>query len=86
MYNTPALFTSEMWAMLRNRPKTKANIANFEKGIAMFKFPLSSILLSKLSGHHGISWLLALSKATFTTPTAVQNHLVHPKKHLQRMT
>ena len=32
MYNTPALFTSEMWAMLRNRPKTKANIANFEKG------------------------------------------------------
>ena len=45
----------------------------------MFKFPLSSILLLKLSGHHGISWLLALSKATFTTPTAVQNHLVHPK-------
>ena len=32
MYSTPALFTSEMWAMLRNRPKTKANIANFEKG------------------------------------------------------
>ena len=32
MYNTPALFTSEMWAMIRNQPKTKANIANFEKG------------------------------------------------------